>query len=122
MAVHPVDGVEVRLTGAAGVELRPLEPGEVVEYLRAAAGGPQAVASWEPVLQAVEQDPTSAVAQALTTPLAVTLARAIYNPRPGEHSGALPRHAALLYTDRFPARRAVEHHLFAGLVRAVYRA
>jgi hypothetical protein len=45
-AVRPVGGVEVTLRGAAGIELRPLAPGPLADYLRAEAGGPTAATRW----------------------------------------------------------------------------
>jgi hypothetical protein len=56
--------------------------------------------------------------QALSTPLMVALARAIYNPRPGEAAGAMPDPAELCgLTDR----AAVEAHLFDAFIPAAYR-
>ena len=117
-AVRPERDSEVRLTGAAGVELRPLEASVVRRFLLDSAEGPRGVARWEPVLAALDRDPAPPVALALTTPLMVTLAHVIYNPRPGERSGTLPNPRELLW---FSTRRQVEHHLFDGFVPAAYR-
>jgi GTPase SAR1 family protein len=109
--------IEVRLTGAAGIELQPLDTTTVAQYLRDSAGGPNAAARWEPVLAAGTDEPNP-VLQALTTPLMATLARTIYNPRPGEYTGDLPDPEELL---RKPDQHAVENHLFDGYLPAAYR-
>ena len=121
-AVTPTDpaaDLPVRLWGAAGVSLRSLRPEDVRAYLRRDAASPAAAARWDPVLDSLG---TSApVAQALTTPLLVGLARTIYNPRPGEHLGALPDPAELCDTTRFPTRVAIQEHLFDAFIPAAYR-
>lgn len=79
----------MRLTGVAGIELCPLDAAVVADYLRSSAGGPIAAARWDPVLRAFAADHPPPVTQALTTPLMVTLARIIYNLRPGEDMAAV---------------------------------
>jgi hypothetical protein len=117
-AVSPASGPEVRLVGAAGIHLSPLDAAEVANYLRGSAGGPAAAARWDAVLAAGP----SPVAQALTTPLMTSLARVIYNPRPNEQLAAVGLSPAeLLDPVRFPSRAAVEQHLFDGFLRAAYR-
>jgi hypothetical protein len=87
-AVSPHDGPEVRLAGAAGITLCPLDAATVADYLRGSAGGPAGAAQWDQLLAAL---PT-VVNGALSTPLMVSLARVIYNPRPGrQHSRSTPR-------------------------------
>ena len=49
-AVRPPDGPEVTLTGAAAIQLRPLDADAVRRYLRDDAPGPAARARWGPVL------------------------------------------------------------------------
>jgi hypothetical protein len=121
-AVTPTDPaaeLPVRLWGAAGVSLRPVAPKDVRAYLRRDAASPAAAARWDPVLDSLG---TSApVAQALTTPLLVGLARTIYNPRHGEHIRALPDPAQLCDTTRFPTRVAIKEHLFDAFIPAAYR-
>ena len=121
-AVTPADpaaGLPVRLWGAAGIILRPLAPDDVRAYLRRDAASPATAARWDPVLESLG---TSApVAQALTTPLLVGLARTVYNPRPGEHLGALPDPAELCDTAQFPTRVAIQEHLFDAFIPAAYR-
>ncbi len=115
-AVRPSDGPEVTLAGAAAIELRPLDAGAVRRYLRDDAPGPAARARWDPVLALLgTQAPAG---QALSTPLMVALARAIYNPRLGEAAGAMGDPAELC---GFTSRGAVEAHLFDAFIPATYR-
>ncbi len=81
-AITPSHGLEVTLRGAAAIELCPLDAPAVRGYLCDDAAGPVVRARWHPVFAVLgTQAPAG---QALTTPLMVGLARAIYNPRPGE--------------------------------------
>ena len=112
-AVSPPGGTEVRLRGAAGIMLRPLDADVVAGYLRADAGGPAAEARWDTVLAALPTRPK--LAQVLSSPLMTGLARVVYNPRPGEHPAALPDPAELCDT---PDVRA---HLLAAYIPAAYR-
>ena len=90
---------------------------DVRRYLRDDAPGPAARARWTPVLAVLgTQAPAG---QALSTPLMVGLARAIYNPRPGELAGTMPDPAELR---SFADRAAVEAHLFDQFIPAAYRA
>ena len=115
-AVRPPGGPEVTLTGAAAIQLRPLDADAVCRYLRDDAPGPAARARWDPVLPLLG---TSASAgEALSTPLMVGLARTIYNPRPGETAGTLRDPAEL---SGFSSRAAVEAHLFDAFIPAAYR-
>jgi NACHT domain-containing protein len=117
-AVRPPDGAEVTLRAAAAIELRPLDAAAVSGYLRHDAGGPAAAARWAPVVAVLG---TGAPAgQALATPLMVGLARAIYNPRPGEDLGGV-RDPAELCSGAFADRTAVESHLFDAFIPAAYR-
>lgn len=114
--------VEVRLTGAVGIELRPLRADDVADYLRDSAGGATAAARWDPVLVSLTGTPAVPVAQALTTPLMASLARTIYNPRPGESVAAVASSPAeLLDLTRFPTHTAIVEHLFDGYLPAAYR-
>ncbi|MGB8202740.1 MAG: NACHT domain-containing protein [Pseudonocardiaceae bacterium] len=121
-AVCSPDGVEVLLTGAAGITLRPLDVTVVSDYLRGSAGGLAAAARWDKVLSTFTADRPSPVAQALTTPLRVVLARAIYNPRPGETLATVARQPAeLLDPALFPTPKEIERHLFDIFIPAAYR-
>jgi hypothetical protein len=62
------------------------------------------------------------VGQAFSTPLAVSLASAIYNPRPGEQPAASPPDPAeLCDINRFPTGNEIERHLFGAFIRAAYK-
>jgi hypothetical protein len=117
-ALKTPEGVEVTLRAAA-VQLRTLNPDEVREYLHADAPSPAAKARWEPILAALSTE--APVGQALSSPLMVGLARAIYNPRPGELVGALRDPAELCNPD-LADRAAVECLLFEAFLPAAYRA
>jgi hypothetical protein len=106
------------LRAAAAIQLNPLGPSVVSNYLLTDAGGPKARERWAPVISALGS--TAPVAQALTTPLMVSLARVIYNPRPGESAGQLREPAELCGVD-LPDRAAVEAHLLDAFVPAAYR-
>ena len=103
-AVRPHEGIEVTLRGAAAIELRPLDVAVVRGYLCDDAAGPVAKARWDPVFAVLGTD--APAGQALCTPLMVGLARAIYNPRPGELAGTL--------RDRHPGRDTCPDLLEAG--------
>ncbi|HEY1003873.1 MAG TPA: hypothetical protein VGD83_29950, partial [Streptosporangiaceae bacterium] len=103
--VRPQGGVEVTLRAAAAVQLRPLDADTIRGYLWDDAAGPIARARWDPVLPGLGTDVP--VGQALSTPLMVGLARAIYNPRPGELAGTLRDPAEL----RDQTDRAAVHSL-----------
>ena len=99
---------------AAAVQLSSLRFGEVAGYLRTDAG-PGAEARWDFVDTLSAGSP---VRQALATPLMAGLARAIYNPRPGERARDLRQPAELC---DLAGRPAVEAHLFDAFIPAAYR-
>ncbi|WP_328869439.1 NACHT domain-containing protein [Streptomyces sp. NBC_00287] len=116
----PAHGVPVKLSGAAAVELRPLEAPAIAAYLQRDAGGQDsATARWAPVIRLLGTD--APVARALTSPLMLFLARTVYNPRPGERVTELPTPADLCDELRFPDTAAVRSHLFDAYVPAAYR-
>jgi hypothetical protein len=117
-AIRPHTGAEVTFSGAAAVQLRPLAADAVGHYLCDSAGGPVARARWTPVLAVLGTEVPAG--QALSTPLMVGLARAIYNPRPGEPAGA-PRDPAELCSPALADRAAVESLLFDAYIPAAYR-
>ena len=115
-ATRPPNGPEAALSGAAAIELRPLNARAVRRYLRDDAPGPVTRARWDPVLALLgTQAPAG---QALITPLMVTLARTIYSPRPGEAPEVVPDPVELC---GFTSRSAVEAHLFDAFIPAAYR-
>lgn len=116
--VRPAAGIEVTLRGAAGISLCPLDVDAVRNYLCDDAAGPVAKARWDPVLGVLGSE--APAGQALTTPLMVSLARTIYNPRPGELIGTL-RNPAELCSPMLADRAAVEFLLFDAFIPATYR-
>ncbi|WP_112238857.1 NACHT domain-containing protein [Kribbella monticola] len=121
-ALSTAGAQKTKLAGAAGVELRPLDPAVIIDYLTESAGGPEADTPWPDIAAAVAADDRGALAQTLTTPLMASLARAIYNPRVDELISEVPRSPAeLLDTDVFATRTAVEEHLFDQFIPAAYR-
>lgn len=115
-AVHPVPGRVVHLTGAAGIELQPLELGTVADYLNEAAGITSRPGPWDPVLASPQ------AAKAFTTPLMAALARVAYNPDPGDDPSLVPpRPAELLDAQRFPDVSTIEDRLFDQFIPASYR-
>ena len=117
-AVRPPDGLEATLRAAPAVQLHSLSADDVRRYLCDDAAGPAARARWTPVLNALGTD--APVAQALKTPLMVGLARAIYNPRPGELVGTLPDPAELEPRHGRPAKRW-SHCCSTFFIPAAYR-
>ncbi|MFD8596044.1 helix-turn-helix domain-containing protein [Kitasatospora sp. NPDC059646] len=110
------------LLWAAAVELADLSPDDLVHYLprtaRPVTGGAGGGSSWDAVLAEVRAGRTAAaerLAAVLSTPLMVGLARAVYSDSPDRDP------AELLDAGRFPTGRAVEEHLLADFVPAVYR-
>ncbi|SQD95119.1 conserved membrane hypothetical protein [Parafrankia sp. Ea1.12] len=116
-AVRPdPDQRPIHLDGAAGIHVLPLTSTAIRGYLLAGAGSDGPL-RWAPALTALA-DPTSSVAQALTTPLTAFLASTAYNPRPWESSLGLPSPTDLC---ALPTAAAVEQHLLAGFIPAAYR-
>jgi hypothetical protein len=118
-AVNPTDRDEVRLIGAAGVELLPLNAATITSYLGGLPGS-AAEARWKPVLDIITDNPAAAVAQVLRTPLMTTLARDIYNPLPGEHIDSPPTDSPSDLLG-FPDHTAIEQQLFNAFIPAAYR-
>ena len=117
-AVRPEGGAEVMLRAAAAVQLQPLDADTVRSYLCDDAAGPVTRARWAPVLAVLGTE--APAGQALNTPLMISLARAIYNPRPGESAGAL-RDPAELRNPALTGQVAVESLLFDAFIPAAYR-
>ena len=117
-AVRPQGRPEVTLRAAA-VELRPLDAKAVRRYLCDDAAGPVMRARWDAVLALLGTD--APVGQALRTPLMVSLARMIYNPRPGELAESLRDPAKELCQPNLTDQKAVESLLFDAFIPAAYR-
>lgn len=121
VAVQPSGGPEIRVTGAAGIELSPLDLGTVALYLQDSAGGPTNAASWGAVFSALTAESSPhPLAQLLTTPLMASLARVAYAPPPDEHRASVVRPVELLDRTRFPTPGAVRTHLLDSFIPAAY--
>lgn len=94
---------------AAVVKLRPLKLADIKGYL-----GPNWDGHWTAVYNRLDAEPCGALAEALSNPLMLWLAWTVYGS-PGRNS------AELADWQRFASRAAIEHHLLAELVPAVYR-
>ncbi|MFJ9619197.1 CHAT domain-containing protein [Streptomyces noursei] len=112
------------LTSAAAVELTDLGLTDLADYLprttrKARGGGRPSATAWDPVLSELRERPHSQaaanLAAVLTTPLMVTLARAVYSDTP-DHDPA-----ALLDTRRFRTPEELEDHLLDNFTATVYR-
>jgi hypothetical protein len=104
------------LTGAAVVELDSIRPEQIRDYLRLSSPRDDRLARWEPVFAQLHRSATGPVAEALSTPLMVTLARTVYaldrSADPGE----------LVDASRFPDRQAIEDHLLDSWIPAAFAA
>jgi len=117
-AVRPRHGIEATW-GAAAIELRPLAAATVIKYWRADADVSQtAAARWRPVTAVLGTQAPAGLA--LTTPLMVGLANAIYTPRPGERASDL-REPAELCNPALANQGAVERHLLGAYISAAFR-
>lgn len=120
-AVNGHDGSQV-WQGAAGIELCPLEASVVADYLKEASDNPEVAERWDAVTRTLGTDNPPPVAQVLTTPLMVTLARAIYNPRDKESAESVQHHPAeLLNRALFKDKDDVRTYLLDKFIWAAYR-
>ncbi|HEX6360271.1 hypothetical protein [Actinophytocola sp.] len=97
------------LPAAAVVEIAPLRVPEIIKYL--SAGSVQTTDRWQPVFTHLRKRPRGPLAEALSTPLFVTLARTVFVEPTSEPS------TLLAYTDR----RAAEDWLLDQFLPAAYR-
>lgn len=113
------DGV---LTAAAVMELEGLTVDDYADYLHRAGrpvrdGGEESTA-WKPVLDRLREEPRSPgaaqVAEVFATPLMVSLARTVYR------GATKHKPADLLDTEKFPSPEALQDHLLAAFLPAVY--
>ncbi|MFJ9350176.1 NACHT domain-containing protein [Streptomyces sp. NPDC101237] len=106
------------LTAAEVVELLPLRLGTAAAHLertsrpRRGADG-TSVTVWSPVLRHLARHPRSPLAEALGTPLMVSLARTVYGDTSRDP-------AELLDPGRFASAEALEEHLLGAFVPAAY--
>ncbi|WP_285640475.1 BTAD domain-containing putative transcriptional regulator [Lentzea sp. NBRC 102530] len=99
------------LLRAAVVEIEPVRAQDAIDFLTARRRTGET--RWQPVVQALRREPSSALARALRTPLMVDLAQTAYRD-PASDPGEL------CDTTRFPDRAAVERHLLDAYLPAVY--
>ncbi|KPI28864.1 hypothetical protein OK074_6846 [Actinobacteria bacterium OK074] len=123
---------------AAVVELAALRPDDSAEYLRLSSA--KAVApEWRQVRDEMRAHPDGPLAKALSTPLMVTLAAAVYGEQGTEATteeeatgategtgGSTPENEphtprSLLNTTRFPTPAHIESHLLAAFLASAYR-
>ena len=97
--------------GAVIVLLDDVTAGPAARYL-----DPRGTSRWAGVLAELGQD--SPVGRVLRTPLMISLAHAVYNPRPGASAATAPSPDQLL---AFTSAKAVRDHLFDAFVPAAYR-
>ncbi|WP_336214058.1 NACHT domain-containing protein [Nonomuraea sp. LPB2021202275-12-8] len=95
------------LTAAFVVEAQPVRPHDAADYLRTVIPPGAATRRWQPVLTALERDTSSPLTRALSSPLAVSLARSVYRGQ-GDPSELLA----------LTGQEAIERHLIASLVPA----
>lgn len=105
----------VRETGvpigrAAVVELKPVNAAEAARYLR--AGTQDTEQRWKPVVTALHDEPEGSLARALSTPLAVYLAKTAYESPSTDPADLLG----------LPTSTTVEHHLLDAYLPALYPA
>ncbi|WP_217130978.1 NACHT domain-containing protein [Streptomyces sp. AC558_RSS880] len=93
------------------VEIGPVAAEDAVRYL-ADVSWPDGT-DWEPVYRHLRSSPGSPLAQALATPLMISLARTVYERRGGDPG-------ELADTGRFGSRHAVEDHLTEHFIEAAY--
>ncbi len=103
-----IEGGSPVLRRAPVVEVAPVPVADGIAYL-SEVSWPEGV-EWEPVYERLRTDPNGPLATALSTPLALSLARTVYG-----NTGRAP--AELL---AFDAAHAVEDHLADRLVTAAY--
>jgi len=105
-------GSEKRLRDAARVEIRPLSPEQVIEYLKGRTASPT---RWQAVLKAVA-DRRSVLAKALNSPWRLSLLTTVYEPKPLlAESRDRPDPAELL---TFAAPDDIRDHLLSHYVSA----
>lgn len=107
-AVTRAEGI---IPAAAVIAARPIDAASTTEYLRLATD-PQHASAWNPILEELRRQPDGAVAQALSSPLMIWLARRTYS--------LAHRPLELLDADRFPDHGAIEHHLLDNVIQRVF--
>ncbi|MGH3770340.1 MAG: NACHT domain-containing protein [Pseudonocardiaceae bacterium] len=107
-----VDAVSgAHLIGAAALELCPIEPRQAAEYLAGCQIDSPSPA-WQRVVEHLRDNPHSILAQALDTPLMVTLVRDTYR-----HGDPVDE---LIDSSRFASRETIEDHLLDRVLPIAY--
>lgn len=101
----------VLLTKATVVEIEPVQLADATAFLLSA--GPPARKRWQPVLDRLQREPGLPLAQAMASPLMVTLARTVYTATTTDP-------AELLDETKFPTRAAIEGHLLEAFIPTAY--
>lgn len=99
------------LRGAAALEICPIGSEQAAEYVASCQMDPLPQ-TWQRVVDHLREHPGSALAQALDTPLMLTLVRDIY--RPGGRVDELTN------SDQFPSREAIEDNLLSRVLPTAY--
>jgi hypothetical protein len=99
------------LTSAPVIELEPVGAEDAITFL--SSGLVRTVTQWQPVFDVMRERPDGVLAEAFSTPLMVSLARAVFTDPAKNPTG-------LLDTERFPTAAAIEHHLLDGYIPALY--
>ncbi|MYR41902.1 hypothetical protein [Streptomyces sp. SID5910] len=108
-------GRHQRLSGAAALEIQPVSAEDAGAYLMNLLPDP-GPSGWEEFHRRLHE-PGSAVAETLTSPLAVSLLRDVYADH-ADHDGR--RVDELLDTARFPDARSLREHLLDQLITTAY--
>jgi hypothetical protein len=108
-----------RLPDVTAIMLRPLTPNTVAGYLRGLAADGLA-SRWECVLKALKTN--AVLAEVLSTPLMVELARIAYNTENRVDDTSFPDPAELSDNERFASAADLRAHLFNAFIDAAYRA
>ena len=99
------------LQGAAALELLPIGPSQAGESLTRYLIDPPP-SPWQHFIDHLREHPEGVLAQALTTPLTLTLVRDTYGPDEGVDE--------LTDGSRFPTKEAIEDHLLDRVLTAAY--
>ena len=99
------------LKGAAALELLPIGPSQAGESLTRYLIDPPP-SSWQHLIDHLREHPEGVLAQALTTPLTLTLVRDTYGPEEGVDE--------LIDGSRFPTREAIDDHLLDRVLTVAY--
>ncbi|WP_190108733.1 hypothetical protein [Streptomyces cinnamoneus] len=105
------EGTGAAIAGAAVIEARPVGLAEATAYLLHSAA-PQTRRRWKLMLDAVDRQPDGPVAQALSSPLMIWLARQGFRTPPADPLDLVRR--------PFPSREQVEKHLLDLIIPAVF--